>query len=229
MQYKLVVSSPRPYFAEFPYALWGEVNYDSDGNCKRPTDQEWTELELRHRDTDENVEITGSGQEFSVESENPALAARATIFFAERSGATIIGDAPQPYTGAWSYSSAYAVTSRIRAEFPRKELIPFDSHLFWGSWKWVGWYSTDFTWVGRWIMNALLMHDTRAVSLCIDWLKAGTLNPNRSVALRHALQLLTTQHFPSDQEWILWYENGTGHELYPEPDFLAWLNELKSN
>jgi hypothetical protein len=36
--FDLFITDPRPYFAEIPYALWGEVNYDSEGDCGRPTD-----------------------------------------------------------------------------------------------------------------------------------------------------------------------------------------------
>ena len=28
-----------PFFAEAPYFLWGEVNYESEGNCRRPTNR----------------------------------------------------------------------------------------------------------------------------------------------------------------------------------------------
>ncbi len=74
-EYKLSISAPRPYFAEIPYALWGEVNYDSDGNCQRPTDREWTHLEVMQRGTREHLVITGTGKEFSVQSKNRSLAA----------------------------------------------------------------------------------------------------------------------------------------------------------
>ncbi len=227
-EYKLSISAPRPYFAEIPYALWGEVNYDSDGNCQRPTDREWTHLEVMQRGTREHLIIMGSGKEFSVQSKNRSLAARAAMFLTERSGATLLGEHPRPHIGIWSYTQAYATTSRIRAEFPRPELIPFDSQLFWGSWKWVGWFATDLTWTGRWIMNSLLTHDTRAVSLCILWLKGGTTHPDQSAALRHALRLLTDEQFASDQEWITWYED-TGDQQYPKPDFDDWLTDLKGN
>jgi hypothetical protein len=227
-QYSLIVSVPRPYFAEFPYALWGEVNYNSEGDCRHPTDQEWTDLELTHRETRATVSIMGLGQEFQVVSENSTLAAQAATFFAKRTGATLIDTIPQTLLDGWSYHDAYARTARIRAEFPRPELIPFDSNLFWGSWKWVGWFATSFTWVGRWIMNAMLIRDVRAVSLCIDWLKSGTFHQDQSAALRHALALFTTQHFPSDKEWVEWYER-EGIRLYPEPDFQTWLNDLKHN
>lgn len=227
-QYKLSITTLRPYFSEFPYALWGEVNYDSAGDCQRPTDREWTQLEIVHRGTRERLIITGSEKDFSVQSKDRSLAARAAMFLAERSGGTFNGDHPQARIGIWSYTKAYAATSRIRAEFPRPELTPFDSMLFWGSWKWVGWFATDLTWVGRWIMNSLLTRDTRAVELCIHWLRAGTAHPDQSAALHHALHLLTEKQFASDQEWLTWYDD-TGYHQYPKPDFDEWLNDLKGN
>jgi hypothetical protein len=225
-EYKLIISTPRPYFAEFPYALWGEVNYNSEGDCRHPTDQQWTTLYLTHRLTRADLAIVSSGHDFSIASEEPALAARATVFLAERTGVPVIDNVSQTSIGDWSYNTAYAKSDRIRAEFPRPELIPFDSHLFWGSWKWVGWFATEFTWVGRWIMNAVLTKDVRAIYLCIDWLKSGIVHSDQSAALRHALALLTENHFSSDKEWIIWYEH-KGYRSYPKPDFQTWLNDLK--
>src|SRR6185312_339544 len=55
--YRLQLDQPRPFFAEIPYYLWGQVNYDSEGDCKQPTDRQWTWLYLQHRGTQEVVEI----------------------------------------------------------------------------------------------------------------------------------------------------------------------------
>jgi hypothetical protein len=59
----------------------------------------------------------------------------------------------------------------IAREFERSELDLFDSLVFWGSWKWIGWFATDFTWVGRWIMLSVVTKDVRAVNLCIEWIR----------------------------------------------------------
>jgi hypothetical protein len=220
----LTVPKPRPYFAELPYYLWGEVNYNSEGNCRQPTDQNWTELEVTNRVTREQVSITGKSSLFTVESEHPELAARTALLLIERSSAA--GYNPATDAGIWSHADALARTVRIRAEFPRPELKPFDTKLFWGSWKWVGWYATDFAWVGRWIMNSLLTRDTRAVFLCIGWLNEGTFHADQSAALRTALSTLTGRTWPTDKQWIEWYEQ-TGQIKYPEPDMQAWLEDLK--
>jgi len=226
MLYKLTIHKPRPYFAELPYYLWSEVNYKSDGNCRRPTDQRWTFLDLTNRDTHERMVTKGFFSKFTVVSDIPELAARTALFLIERSEASVIGDDPRLHIGSWSHTDALARTHRIREEFSRPELKPFDSHLFWGSWKWVGWFATDFTWVGRWIMNAVLTQDTRAVFLCIQWLRDGTFHRNQSAALRSALSILTKQVFRTDKQWIDWYDT-EGQQTYPEPDFQKWLEELK--
>src|SRR5262245_37540282 len=49
VSYRLHLDGLRPFFAEIPYYVWGEVNYDSMGDCKRPTDREWTWAYFRHR------------------------------------------------------------------------------------------------------------------------------------------------------------------------------------
>lgn len=158
-------------------------------------------------------------------------AARAATFLLERTGGAPVGDDPRPHCEGWAYEKAAARTARIRDEFSRRELAPFDSHYFRGSWKWVGWFATDFTWGGRWIMNSVLTHDTRAVYFCIYWLKEGTAHPDQSSALRHALNILTGKGYQSDAEWIKWYEGGFlkkgGQVRYPEPDIDAWLEDLK--
>lgn len=230
-KYKILIESPRPYFAEIPYALWGQVPYNSEGNCKRPTDRTWTQFELDNRSSRERVFITGVKNEFEIESEKPEIAARTSAYLLKRCSGKIIGDDPEANLGDWSFTLAQERTARIRAEFPRPELQPFDSSLFWGSWKWVGWYASEFTWVGRWIMHSLLIRDTRAVFLCIQWLKQPPVHPDQSAALRFALKLLTGREYRTDKEWIGWYESNlfqtAGKKNYPEPDFDKWLMELK--
>jgi hypothetical protein len=222
----LTIGQPRPYFAEIPYYLWGEANYNSEGDCRQPTDQQWTWFELRNRENREQVTITSKASQFHIESDKPELAARSALFLIERSKAMVEGQDLHRLSGSWSHLDALARTRRVRAEFPRPELKPFDSMLFWGSWKWVGWFATDFTWVGRWIMNSLLMRDTRAVNLCVEWLRQGTVHQDQGAALRYALNSLTQRSFLTDMDWIRWYD-ARGHVEYPAPDFDAWLAELK--
>ncbi len=226
MDVRLTIHNTRPYFAELPYYLWGEINYDSDGDCHQPTDQQWTFLDVTNRITHERVHIEGASSSFVVRSNADELAARSALFLIDRSEAIPERDDLQHISGAWSRSEALKRTHRIQAEFPRSELKPFDSHLFWGSWKWVGWYATDFTWVGRWIMNSVLTRDARAVFLCVEWLRNGTVHQDQSTALRHALATLTGKSFYTDAQWLEWY-NTIGKQTYPEPDTQVWLEDLK--
>jgi hypothetical protein len=161
---------------------------------------------------------------WTVDGDKPE-AARAALFLADALGASVEG--PPPETGAWDHAAALDRTARVRETFGRPELAPFDSHLFWGSWKWVGAYATEFTWVGRWIMQSMLTRDGRAVFLSIDWLRAGTYNADQSAALRTGLTHLTGLRFATDAEWIAWYD-GDGKSAYPEPDFDACFADLKA-
>jgi hypothetical protein len=221
------VRHPRPYFAEVPYYLWGEVNYDSEGNCQCPTDRDWTWLLLTNRETEESLEITIDGETCIVEGE-PLTATRARLLLEERPGSLSI----QPSElGDWSELAANDRALRVASEFAREELAPFDNHYFWGSWKWIGPFATEFTWVGRWIMHSVLTDDQRAVSLCISWLKSGTICHEQSIALRYALSRLTGESFGEDVGWVKWYEGGLfskgAKAKYPEPDFEAWHAELR--
>lgn len=231
MDYRLTITEPRPYFAEVPYYLWGTVNYDSEGNCKRPTDRDWTWLDLTHRDTDEQIGISSDGTKWTVSGPDVSLA-RVSLFLSERCHATPVDPQPECRVGTWDHSEALARAARVAKEFASPKLSIFDFHLFWGSWKWIGWFATEFTWVGRWIMLSVLKGDSRGVPLCVDWLKHGTFNPDQSSALRNALRELTGESFDSDAEWIGWYDGSLLHRgaksRYPEPDFDGWLAELKA-
>lgn len=226
--YRLRITEPRPYFAEVPYYLWGQVNYDSNGNCASPTDQMWTELDLSNRETDEHVEIMHRDDVWEVVGDDP-VAARAALFLASRSKGQWIDAMPTESVRNWDHPRALVRADRVRQEFQRPELRPFDvGHYFWGSWKWIGCFATEFTWVGRWIMHSLSTNDKRAVNLCTHWLRQGTVHKDQSQALRFALGRLTGLDFDSDREWVEWYYARGGALEYPEPDFKQWYAELTS-
>lgn len=228
--YRLIITEPRPFFAELPYYLWGEVNYDSDGDCARPTDRSWTNLYLKNRDTGDVVDFESEGAEWTVSGVGP-LAHRAALYLVHRSGALPMEHLP-PAVDAAEHLAGIARAKRVADEFDAPQLKPFDSHLFWGSWKWIGWFSTDFTWVGRWIMHSVVAGDVRAVFLCIDWLRAGTHSDAQSAALRDALRQLTGAKFETDAEWLKWYDGDVlspgQQSRFPEPDFQMWLADLKA-
>jgi len=231
MEVKLKIENPRPYFAELPYYLWGEVNYDSDGDCKYPTDRNWNYFYLRNRNNSETVTIDGQGVEFLIQSDNDKILQRTILFLKERSNSKIIGKYEDIDDKGWNHKEAIVRTIEIKSDFENDKLQPFDDTVFWGSWKWTGKYATDFTWSGRWIMNSILKNDKRAVCICAEWLKEGTYNQKQSEALRYALEYLTTESFQTDKQWVNWYYGrlgilkGKGQKLYPEPDYKQWQKE----
>jgi hypothetical protein len=224
-EYTLHITQLRPYFAELPYYAWGRVNYDSEGDCKTPLDRNWTWIELTHRDSDEHIVISSDETKWTVSGDDPA-AKRIAQFLKDRCGADSI--TPNPTLDDWDVVAANARAGRVAAEFENELLAPFAvGHLFWGSWKWIGWFGTDFTWVGRWIMDSVVRKDSRAVGLCIDWLREGTFAPEQSMALRYALSHFTGLEYGTDIEWVSWYDS-TGKEAYPDPDMSAWYEDMKA-
>ena len=138
-----------------------------------------------------------------------------------------MGANPPPRLGDWDHAVASARAAAVAREFANDLLAPFAvDHAFWGSWKWIGWFGTEFTWVGRWIMDAVVRNDPRAVQPCVGWLRDGTASESQSAALRYALRRLTGLTHASDAEWVAWYERG-GTREYPEPSIDAWYEDLK--
>jgi hypothetical protein len=206
------------------------VNYDSDGDCERPRDRRWTWMDLTNRVTRKRLSIeTPADDLWSVQGDEPD-AARAARFLSSRCGARVIGRAPPPDAG-WDHAAAVARAAEVAGVFEQRELDLFDSRVWWGSWKWISWYATDFTWVGRWIMYALPRRDARAVNLCIEWLRDRHF-PEHAVALRAALEMLTGERHDTTDDWLRWYDGAGGkpgqRARYPEPDLQAWLADLKA-
>jgi len=187
---------------------------------------------LQHRDTREVVEVKQAGDggrgEWVIEGDEKT-AARLAMFFIDRCGG-IAGPELAASAGDWDRAAALARTVLVREEFEQPALAPFDTKLFWGSWKWIGWYATDFTWVGRWIMHSVVRNDPRAIPLCIDWIKA-TPFPQQAAALSYAVQRLCGEPDRSPQAWVRWYEGGWfsrgAKQRFPKPDFDAWLADLQ--
>jgi len=172
--------------------------------------------------------VAGQADDWTIKGEAP-LAARACLFIATRCRAEWMGDFPDQELQGWDHEQALTRAARVRTEFERPELRPFDvGHLFWGSWKWIGWYATEFTWVGRWIMHSVVTGDKRAVNLCIGWLRHGTFSGKQSEALRYALNRFSGHSFGTDKEWVHWYDQSGGSQEYPKPDFDRWLSDLKA-
>ena len=121
--HRLRFDSPRPFFAEVPYYLWGQINYDSEGNCKSPTDRTWTWLELTNRQTRERLEITGQADTWEVSGEAPA-AARAALFLASRCGGQWTSPLPSEPLEGWDHERAIARAALVQAEFEQPCFVP---------------------------------------------------------------------------------------------------------
>ncbi len=194
---------PQPFFAEYASFLWGEVNYDSEGDCARPTDQNWAYLYLRHRERDEDVEITKTvasdgGAVYEIvgsPSRSVALAARLTALRTHgsidevgSSGRTL---ATYHRLSASDLSDHIVAADSVRTMFLNPTLAPFDSHAWWGGWKWVGNFATDFTIALRATMQAVIERkaDDTTIQMLIDWWNEPPAPEHRAGVL-HALRVL---------------------------------------
>jgi hypothetical protein len=227
-EYQLRIANPRPYFAELPYYAWGRVNYDSMGDCRNPLDRHWTWMSLTNRDTREHVDVASQKDVWTVSGDDPA-ASRIAFFLHDRCSAVWRPPTCSPEMSDWNHGQAAARASLVAQTFENDLLAPFAvGHIFWGNWKWIDWFSTEATWVGRWIMDAVIRNDPRAVNLCIYWLREGTCHESQSAALRYALSRLTGLACATDKQWIRWYDKAGGNAVFPEPDINAWFADLKA-
>lgn len=160
MEIALKIPKLRPYFAEVPYYLWGATNYDSYGNCRRPTDQKWTHLIVRNRWTGARVTIYKSWFSFHwvIESDSAQLASRTSLFLAERSDAVIREWDPAKFVGKWSHNEGLARAKMVRDVFAQPLLRPIDKDAFWVHWKIIEWptdYAAGPADAARLIMNSI--------------------------------------------------------------------------
>src|SRR5690349_5885374 len=110
-EYSLRITNDRLFFAELPYYVWGQVNYDSEGDCKTPLDRRWTWIELSNRDTGEHLDITSDGDEWTISGPDP-VAARVAFFMQQRCNAAILGVPPKSHLQEWSHSEGAARASK---------------------------------------------------------------------------------------------------------------------
>ena len=86
--------NPRPKFNCIANFLWGkEVDYDSDGDASNPSDQNWTELTLEHRERlNERIDvdpILDNPLILKVKSENSNLSAQVAFYLAHTTNGEI--------------------------------------------------------------------------------------------------------------------------------------------
>lgn len=225
---RVQVGGLRAYFAELPYYLWGQVNYNSEGDCRTPRDRQWTTLAVQRRGSDECVDIRISDKgEARIEGSEDIIA-RTAMLLQARSGDRVSGHAA---TGDWNHAAGMARADLVRREFEQAVLAPFDTKIFWGGWKWIGGFATDCVWVDRWIMHALVRRDQRAIPLCIERLR-GVERPTQIAALTHALAVLSGESRGTRQAWLRWYDGwwlrSGAKSRFPWPEVEAWQQEMEA-
>jgi hypothetical protein len=90
----LVDPGPRPPFAELAGALWGDADFDSDGDSSRSGATTWTELTLTRRtERSERIDIDPVGGEgrliLRITSDSETLVQKAADFLSQRCGGVV--------------------------------------------------------------------------------------------------------------------------------------------
>jgi hypothetical protein len=210
-----------PFFAEYPYFLWGEVNYDSEGDCEHPTDRTWEWLVLTNRETEEALEIvlmqeesedeegaetddwghSSAPEERIYEIEGSVLESvrLAAYLTAMRSSGQVIDPRtseviplPELEKSLQGLSERLARAERVSRMFLDPVLAPFDSHAWWGGWKWCSEFSTDLTSGLRLTLKAV--EEKQADPEFVEWLRDWWNEPPQPFhreGVRYALYALT--------------------------------------
>jgi hypothetical protein len=229
-----------PYFAEVAAFCWGNVDYAATADAQYPTDREWRHLRLENRATGERLDCAPAGESrrrpvLAVRAGTPTLAARATYFLLWRTDGRASAppgdalEAPDEFLrrlGDWDVAAAIARSLRVRNEFGRVELMPFDNQSFWNAWKWAGAWATPDVQAVRLLMHAVLRKDRRGIPLAIHLLRPGP-PAAQAEAFTSALARLTGLDLPTPAAWLQWYDQ-TGHASYPPPDWVAWQHEAQT-
>lgn len=195
---------PLPFFAEYPYFVWGEVDYESDGDCRHPTDREWSWLRLVRRDSGERVEVarvSPVGERLLYEikgGSNDSLWAAAYLTALRSSGSIINPPSRSPIAPGEIASSINGVqyrmvaANRVQAMFSNPALAPFDSHAWWGGWKWSGEFAGETA--GGLRLTIKAVEEGAAGPELIEWLQGWwntPPNPDYVEGVRYALHVLT--------------------------------------
>lgn len=99
--HKLYLINPgsRPPYYELAQALWGDKDFDSDGDSSSPDATNWTELTVSLRpDETERIDIDPVSEAgplvLCIRSENAQLVTRAGDFLKQRTGGSLSASAP---------------------------------------------------------------------------------------------------------------------------------------
>lgn len=141
----LIEKGKLPFFAEYAHYLWGIVNYDSEGNCEKPTDRQWTYLYVENRANQEFIEIFISNENcFEIEGNNKDIVNKSIKLTEYRRDNNFVKTFDE-----------FKLADEIHEMFINPKLAIFDKMRWWCGWKWNKLYCTDFSYTFRYIMNAV--------------------------------------------------------------------------
>ncbi|MBN1430495.1 MAG: hypothetical protein JXB07_19145 [Anaerolineae bacterium] len=195
---------PLPFFAEYPYFVWGEVDYESEGDCQHPTDRGWARLALSRRDLNEKLEIArvspkGERPLYQIKGSESTSVWSAAYITALRSAGSIINPPSRipisPDEIAPSIDGVQhrlLAANRVQDMFNEPALASFDSHAWWGGWKWCEEFASGTASGLRYTIKAVI--DGMAAPEMIDWLQGwwnAPPGPDHIEGVRYALYVLT--------------------------------------
>jgi hypothetical protein len=212
-----------PFFAEYAAFCWGKVDYETQGDCERPTDRRWNWLEVSARATRDRLLVFRPPEAGKATAQFPHpllveatasrlvwLAAyltlrrsRAVAFLKRRghmAGYAAIADqllAGEDLEGRWNRCD------ELRGQFESEALRPYDTPAWWGGWKWEGDFSSPSSAPRRRLLRAVLSGDRSASCGLIDDMERG-IPPELHDGYLCALKTLTGEEFAGQAEWLIW-------------------------
>jgi len=211
-----------PVFAEYGAFCWGEVDYESRGDCGRPTDRGWSWLEVRARAGGERLLVfrpepaetsPGFPHPLRVEAASSRLAWLGvymtmrrvpSVAWLRRRGHMIgYGALADQLLVGEDVDARWERAGGVRAQFGLETLRAYDSMDWWGGWKWTGAFSSPSAWPLRRVMHAVASRDTSALGPIVEALERD----ERREGHLHALQTLAGRTFVSDDEWRAWWRH----------------------
>ncbi|MBI2930836.1 MAG: hypothetical protein HYY16_04230 [Planctomycetes bacterium] len=215
-----------PFFAEFALFCWGPVDYESQGDCARPTDRRWSWLELRGRAGQDRVLVFKQEHPEAPEKFPHPLRVQATssrlvwlaAYFAMRSTPALaflrrrghmtgFGALGEQLLGDVNLEDRWERGRPLRGQFESEVLRPFDSMAWWGGWKWYGDFASAGSLPLRRIMRAVLADDRSVLPQVLAAVEEG-IAPERREGYLHAARQLTGASFSTEEECLEWWRRG---------------------
>ena len=191
-----------PYFAVLPYYVWGEVNYDSDGDCKFPLDKEWTYLSISNRSTKEyfNINVIQDNDDKQLKIEgDPKTLDKVCEYFSDKPDST-----------------AMCRVNVVNYCFNHPATQIFNDMSMFGSWKWVGTLSSEFTSVGRWLMLDAMRKSNQGTYVALQWYLTTQIKAQSDILAKHLRNVCGKMFDPDIRTDLKHY--AIFIQLFPEPD-----------